>query len=89
MQSERAELGFALFPVAEHAQLSRIMAQLLVEVEHVTMRIPLAEDRNEPKDVGPEPEPWQYAAINPSPASFDAPYSDVWNGKRSVLAGVG
>ena len=50
------EIGFALLAVAEHVKLRRVVAQLLVEVEDVAVRVALAEDRDEAEDVGLESE---------------------------------
>jgi hypothetical protein len=44
------EVGLALAAVAEHAQAGRVAAKRVVEIEDVTVRVALSEDRHEPKD---------------------------------------
>ena len=48
------EVGLLLPPVAEHAQARRVAPQRAVEVEHVPVRVALAEDRDEAKDYSGE-----------------------------------
>src|SRR6266852_18233 len=51
------KIGFPLSAVPQHLQVPRMFKQLFVEIQHVTVRISFAEDRNEPKDVTLEAKP--------------------------------
>ena len=83
------EVRLALPAVAEHAQLSGRMLAGCVEVEHVAVRVALAEDRDEAEDRSPAcRSPRSRPAISPSPASFEAPYSEVCTG-NGASSGVG
>ena len=44
------QVGLLLAPVAEHAQAGRVALERTVEVEHVPVRVALAEDRDEAAD---------------------------------------
>ena len=44
------EVGLLLAPVAQHAQARGVALERAVEVEHVPVRVALAEDRDEAED---------------------------------------
>src|SRR4029453_9005569 len=50
------QVTFTLGSVAENAQPIRMLKELAVEIENVTMRITFAENRDEPKDIPLEAE---------------------------------
>jgi hypothetical protein len=70
------EVRLALLAIAEDAA-SWGRPQAPREVEHVAVRVALAEDRDEPEDPALNAEALAVGADEASQASFDAPYSDV------------
>jgi hypothetical protein len=53
------QVALALAAVAQHLDLLRVRAQLLVEIEHVSVAVPLAQDRHERKTMPWKPKPEQ------------------------------